>query len=36
MHSVWIAELKFEIFTIDIEVWRESPEGDDKLNLDPV
>jgi len=27
VHSVWITELKFEIFTIDIEVWRESPEG---------
>ena len=23
VHSVWIAEQKFEIFTIDIKVWRE-------------
>jgi len=22
VHSVWMAELKFRIFTIDIEVWR--------------
>jgi len=27
VHSVWMAELKFEIFTIDIGVWRELPEG---------
>jgi len=27
VHSVWMAELKFGIFTIDIGVWRELPEG---------
>ena len=27
VHSVWIAELKFRIFTIDIRIWREFPEG---------
>ena len=27
VQSIWIAELKFEIFTIDIGVWRDSPEG---------
>ena len=27
VHSVWMAELKFEIFIIDIGVWREFPEG---------
>ena len=27
VHFVWMAELKFEIFTIDIGVWREFPEG---------
>jgi len=27
VHSVWMAELKFEIFTIYIGVWRELPEG---------
>ena len=27
IHSIWITELKFRIFTIDIEVWREWPEG---------
>ena len=27
VHSVWMTELKIEIFTIDIEVWREPPEG---------
>ena len=27
VHFVWMAELKFEIFTIDIRVWKELPEG---------
>jgi len=27
VHSFWMAELKFEIFTIDIGIWRELPEG---------
>jgi len=27
VHSVWMTELKFRIFTIDIGVWRELPEG---------
>jgi len=27
VHSVWMAELKFEIFTIDNGVWKELPEG---------
>ena len=27
VYSVWIVELEFGIFTIDIGVWRELPEG---------
>ena len=27
MHSVWMTELKFGVFTNDIGVWRELPEG---------
>jgi len=27
VHYVWVAELKFGIFTIDIRVWRELSEG---------
>jgi len=27
VHSVWMAELKFRIFIIDIGVWRELPKG---------
>jgi len=27
VHSVWMTELKFRIFTIDIGVWRELLEG---------
>jgi len=27
VHFVWMVEMKFGIFTIDIGVWRELPEG---------